>query len=57
VRRATGDVFAIPLTVGIAVGRVGCFLTGLADNTHGLPANLPWAIDYGDGIPRHPAQL
>jgi phosphatidylglycerol:prolipoprotein diacylglycerol transferase len=57
VTRATGDVFAIPLTVGIAIGRIGCFLTGLADNTHGLPANLPWAIDYGDGIPRHPAQL
>jgi phosphatidylglycerol---prolipoprotein diacylglyceryl transferase len=57
VTRATGDLFAIPLTVGIAVGRVGCFLTGLADNTHGLPATLPWAIDYGDGIPRHPAQL
>lgn len=57
VTRATGDVFAIPLTVGIAIGRIGCFLTGLSDNTHGLPANLPWAVDFGDGIPRHPAQL
>jgi phosphatidylglycerol:prolipoprotein diacylglycerol transferase len=57
VTRATGDLFAIPLTVGIAVGRVGCFLSGLEDNTHGLPASLPWAVDYGDGIPRHPAQL
>jgi len=53
----TGDVFAIPLTVAIAVGRVGCFLTGLDDNTHGLPSSLPWAVDFGDGIPRHPAQL
>lgn len=57
VRRATGDLFAIPLTVGIAVGRIGCFLTGLDDNTYGLPANLPWAIDFGDGVPRHPTQL
>jgi phosphatidylglycerol:prolipoprotein diacylglycerol transferase len=57
ISRATGDVFAIPLAVGIAIGRVGCFLTGLEDHTHGLPANLPWAIDYGDGVPRHPAQL
>jgi prolipoprotein diacylglyceryltransferase len=57
VTRATGDLFAIPLIVGIAVGRIGCFLTGLSDNTHGLPASLPWAIDFGDGIPRHPAQL
>jgi phosphatidylglycerol:prolipoprotein diacylglycerol transferase len=47
----------LPLTVGIAVGRVGCFLAGLDDNTFGLPANVPWAIDFGDGIPRHPTQL
>jgi prolipoprotein diacylglyceryltransferase len=57
VTRATGDLFAIPLVVGIAVGRVGCFLSGLEDNTHGLPTDLPWAVDYGDGVPRHPAQL
>jgi phosphatidylglycerol---prolipoprotein diacylglyceryl transferase len=53
----TGDVFAVPLAVGIGIGRIGCFLSGLEDHTHGLPATLPWAIDYGDGIPRHPAQL
>jgi prolipoprotein diacylglyceryltransferase len=57
VTRATGDLFAVPLAVGIAVGRSGCFLAGLADHTHGLPAALPWAVDFGDGIPRHPAQL
>jgi phosphatidylglycerol:prolipoprotein diacylglycerol transferase len=57
VTRRTGDVFAIPLCVAIAVGRIGCFLTGLDDNTHGLPTTLPWAVDFGDGIPRHPAQL
>ena len=57
VTRATGDLFAVPLAVGIAVGRIGCFLAGLPDHTHGLPASLPWAVDFGDGIPRHPAQL
>jgi phosphatidylglycerol---prolipoprotein diacylglyceryl transferase len=57
VQQATGDLFAMPLTVGIAIGRIGCFLAGLDDNTFGLPANLPWAVDFGDGIPRHPAQL
>jgi phosphatidylglycerol:prolipoprotein diacylglycerol transferase len=57
VRRATGDLFAVPLAAGIAIGRVGCFLTGLDDHTHGLPADLPWAVDFGDGVPRHPAQL
>jgi len=28
---------AVPLAVGIAVGRIGCFLTGLADKTYGTP--------------------
>jgi prolipoprotein diacylglyceryltransferase len=57
VKRATGDLFAVPLAVGIAVGRVGCFLTGLEDETHGLPTPVPWGIDFGDGIPRHPTQF
>jgi phosphatidylglycerol:prolipoprotein diacylglycerol transferase len=55
--RRTGDLFAIPLAVGIAVGRIGCFLTGLDDHTHGVPTALPWGVDYGDGLSRHPAQL
>ena len=38
-------------------GRIGCFLTGLDDHTHGLPTSLPWGVDFGDGIPRHPTQL
>ncbi len=57
VRRSTGDLYAIPLALGIAIGRIGCFLTGLSDNTYGTTSNLPWAINFGDGIPRHPVQL
>jgi phosphatidylglycerol---prolipoprotein diacylglyceryl transferase len=53
----TGDLFAFPLCIGIAVGRIGCLLAGLADDTYGTPTSLPWAIDFGDGIPRHPTQL
>jgi prolipoprotein diacylglyceryltransferase len=56
-RQSTGDLYAIPLALGIAIGRIGCFLTGLADNTYGTPTALPWAINFGDGIPRHPTQL
>jgi phosphatidylglycerol---prolipoprotein diacylglyceryl transferase len=55
--RRTGDLFAIPIAAGTAVGRIGCFLGGLEDSTHGLPTALPWGYDYGDGIRRHPAQL
>ena len=57
VARSTGDLFVFPLVLGIAVGRVGCFLTGLADHTHGGPTALPWAVDFGDGVPRHPTKL
>jgi phosphatidylglycerol---prolipoprotein diacylglyceryl transferase len=56
-RASTGDLYAIPLAVGIAIGRIGCFLTGLSDNTYGTPTNLPWGVNFGDGIPRHPTQL
>ncbi len=54
---STGDAFVFPLILGMAIGRIGCFLTGLADNTCGLPTHLPWGIDFGDGLSRHPAQL
>ena len=57
IRRRTGDLFALPLCVGIAVGRIGCFIAGLADDTFGKPTGLPWAVDLGDGVGRHPVQL
>ena len=56
VRQSTGDAFVFPLIIGICIGRVGCFLTGLDDHTHGVHTALPWAVDFGDG-PRHPTQL
>jgi prolipoprotein diacylglyceryltransferase len=55
--RRTGDLFAMPLAVGIAIGRIGCFLSGLPDRTYGASSALPWAVDFGDGVPRHPTQL
>jgi prolipoprotein diacylglyceryltransferase len=57
IRRRTGDLFVLPLCVGIAVGRIGCFIAGLADDTYGKATQLPWAIDFGDGIGRHPVQV
>jgi len=57
ITRRTGDLFAVPLAVGIAIGRLGCFFTGPADLTWGLPTSTPWGIEAGDGIARHPAPL
>jgi prolipoprotein diacylglyceryltransferase len=53
----TGARFALPLAVGVAVGRIGCFVAGLEDFTYGTPTALPWSHDFGDGIARHPVQL
>ena len=52
-----GDFCVYPIILGMCIGRIGCFFTGLSDNTCGLPSSLPWAVDFGDGIPRHPAQI
>jgi prolipoprotein diacylglyceryltransferase len=57
VNRSTGDAFVYPLIVGTAIGRIGCFLTGLSDRTYGIATTLPWGVDFGDGIYRHPTQL
>lgn len=58
IKSSTGAVWALPIAVGIAVGRLGCFFAGLPDYTYGIPTALPWwGVDFGDGIARHPVQL
>jgi prolipoprotein diacylglyceryltransferase len=56
VRQSTGDLFVFPLILGMCIGRIGCFLSGLPDHTYGTHTTLPWAVNFGDG-PRHPTQL
>ena len=57
IRGSTGGPFAAPLCVGIVLGRFGCLFAGLPDATYGVPTGLPWAVDLGDGVGRHPVQL
>lgn len=57
VRVSSGDLITFPLLLSMMVGRVGCFLTGLEDGTYGTATSLPWAMDLGDGIYRHPTNL
>jgi phosphatidylglycerol:prolipoprotein diacylglycerol transferase len=57
IRERTGARFALPLAVGVAVGRIGCYLAGLDDFTYGTPTGLPFGHDFGDGVLRHPVQL
>ncbi len=53
----TGARFALPLAVGIAIGRLGCYFAGLDDFTYGTATALPFGHDFGDGVLRHPVQL
>jgi phosphatidylglycerol:prolipoprotein diacylglycerol transferase len=57
IRVSTGDLYVFPLVIGIAIGRIGCFLSGLPDGTYGVGTTLPWGVDFGDGIARHPTAL
>lgn len=56
-KQSTGDALVFAVIAGIAIGRVGCFLTGVSDSTCGVASNVAWGIDFGDGIGRHPTQL
>lgn len=65
--RSTGDLFAPGVALGMAVGRVGCFLT----ERIGTPTSLPWGIGVSSeqagripdcswcasGVAMHPSML
>lgn len=57
VRGSTGGVFVGSFALGVVIGRWGCLFAGLPDGTYGAPSALPWAVDLGDGIGRHPVQV
>lgn len=54
---SSGDLMVYPLILAMIIGRIGCFFAGLQDGTFGMPSHLPWAINFGDGIRRHPTNL
>lgn len=53
IKRSTGDLFALALPAGEAVGRLGCFYNGCC---YGTPWDGPWSVAQ-HGALRHPAQL
>jgi phosphatidylglycerol---prolipoprotein diacylglyceryl transferase len=56
-RNASGDLFAYPMILALIIGRIGCFSMGIYEETYGAQSNLPWAMNLGDGILRHPVCL
>ena len=53
IRRSTGDLFALALPAGEAVGRIGCHFNGCC---YGVRSEVAWAVFQHDAW-RHPAQL
>ncbi len=56
VRTKTGDSFAAPVALAVAVGRLCCFRAGCC---FGTPTDLPWGVTFplSHGQPCHPTQL
>ncbi len=52
-RGKTGDLFAPAVALGMAIGRVGCYLT----EAPGRPTTLPWGVHAPAGIPECPGCL
>jgi len=56
-KKPSGDLFTYPMILALIIGRVGCFSMGVYEETYGLPTSLPWGMNLGDGLPRHPVCL
>ncbi|GAB0174508.1 MAG: hypothetical protein HHAS10_03870 [Candidatus Altimarinota bacterium] len=57
ITQPTGILFLPGIVLGLGVGRIGAIVTGIRDFTYGLPTNLPWGMDFGDGVLRHPTMI
>lgn len=54
IKERLGNYLVPSLATGIFFGRIGCFFTGCC---YGTATNLPWGVNFGDHIARHPTQL
>lgn len=56
-KKSSGDLFTLPIIVGIIIGRIGCFLSGIKEFTYGKETASIFGMDLGDGLQRHPIAL
>ena len=56
-KESTGDLIVFPLILAMIIGRIGCFLTGVYEQTFGVETATIFGMDLGDGLMRHPVAL
>ncbi|RKS96564.1 prolipoprotein diacylglyceryl transferase [Chryseobacterium defluvii] len=56
-KESTGDLMVFPLMFAIVIGRIGCFLTGIYEETYGIPTDSVFGMHLGDQYLRHPVAL
>ena len=56
-KTASGDLFVFPIILALIIGRIGCFSMGVYEETYGTATHLPWGMNLGDGLQRHPVCL
>jgi prolipoprotein diacylglyceryltransferase len=54
---STGDLITFPLILAMIIGRIGCFLTGIYEETYGVPTDSVFGMYLGDNVKRHPVAL
>lgn len=55
--QSSGDLFVFPIILGIFIGRIGCFLSGVNEFTYGYKTTSIFGMYLGDGVLRHPTSL
>ncbi len=56
-KTSSGDLFTFPILLGIFIGRVGCFFSGINEFTYGKETTSFLGMYLGDGILRHATSL
>ncbi len=56
-KESSGDLFTLPIILGIIIGRIGCFFAGVKEFTFGKETTSFLGMNLGDGLERHPLAL
>jgi prolipoprotein diacylglyceryltransferase len=55
--RRDADLLVAPTISALVALAAGAFFWAMRGEVYGVPTDLPWAVDFGDGIARHPVML